>query len=85
MSVRRALIAVGLVAGALAFVPSGNAKPRDGIPAWVETSATRTLSRVFGNPTVKFPRDLASKITKPAPKEANCGGLGMTWVRVVTL
>jgi len=35
---------------------------------------------VFGNPSVKFPLDLASKITKPAPKAANCGGLGTVWV-----
>lgn len=38
--------------GALVLVPSGSAKPRDGIPSWVGTSASRTLSRVFGNPVV---------------------------------
>ena len=41
-----------LLTVALAVSPSGTAKPRDGIPAWVGASATRTLARVFGNPTV---------------------------------
>jgi hypothetical protein len=37
---------------ALSLVSSGAAKPRDGIPAWVEASSTRALAQVFGHPAV---------------------------------
>ena len=46
------VVALGFLVCALAVVPSGIAKPRDGIPAWVEASSTRTLARLFGNPSV---------------------------------
>jgi hypothetical protein len=54
-----------LLVCALAFVPSGIAKPRDGIPSWVEVPAQQTLARVFGNPVVvanwniSYPRKIA--------------------------
>jgi hypothetical protein len=48
----RTLLLLVLLACALVVVPSGTAKPRDGIPAWVGASATRTLTHVFGNPTI---------------------------------
>lgn len=48
----RTVMALGFLVCALAVVPSGIAKPRDGIPAWVEASSTRTLARLFGNPSV---------------------------------
>jgi hypothetical protein len=37
---------------ALAVVPSGVAKPGDGIPSWVAAPEKQTLARVFGNPAV---------------------------------
>jgi hypothetical protein len=43
---------LALLACALAVVPPGRAKPRDGIPAWVGARATQTLAHVFGHPTV---------------------------------
>jgi hypothetical protein len=48
----RSLMLLALVVCGLSFVPSGIAKPRDGIPSWVEGSAEQTLNRVFGNPVV---------------------------------
>ena len=48
---RTPLLLVLLVC-ALVVVPSGTAKPRDGIPGWVGASTTQTLTHVFGNPTV---------------------------------
>jgi len=62
---RRVPTAVALVVGALALVPSGSAKPHDGIPSWVQASATRMLTRVFGDPNVvatwniPYPRKVA--------------------------
>lgn len=41
-----------LLVCALALVPSGFSKPRDGIPSWVAASAAQTLARLFGNPGV---------------------------------
>jgi len=41
-----------LLTCALVVVPSGTAKPRDRVPAWVGASATQTLVHVFGNPAV---------------------------------
>jgi hypothetical protein len=46
------LMAIGSGTVALSLVPSGAAKPRDGIPAWVGASSAQTLARVFGSPTV---------------------------------
>jgi hypothetical protein len=46
------VLLVLLLGCALVRVPSGAAKPRDGIPAWLEASAAHTLARVFGNPAV---------------------------------
>ena len=51
MRSRSLMLLVLLVCG-LAFVPSGVAKPRDGIPSWVAAPAKQTLARVFGNPVV---------------------------------
>jgi hypothetical protein len=48
----RTVLLLALLACAFVLVPSGTAKPRDGIPAWVGASATQTLTNVFGNPTV---------------------------------
>ncbi len=48
----RTVLLLVLVAFAFVVAPSGTAKPRDGIPAWVGASATHTLTHVFGNPTV---------------------------------
>ena len=47
-----AVMVLGFAFCAFVFVPSGAAKPRDGIPGWVEASSTRTLAHVFGNPAV---------------------------------
>jgi hypothetical protein len=41
-----------LLTGALVAVPSGTAKRRDRIPAWVGDSAAQTLAQAFGNPRV---------------------------------
>jgi len=49
---RLALMLFGLLLSSLALVPSGIAKPRDGIPAWIAAPAKQTLARVFGNPVV---------------------------------
>jgi hypothetical protein len=46
------LMAVGGGVLSLTLVPSGVAKPHDGIPSWVGASSARTLARVFGNPAV---------------------------------
>ena len=51
MRSRSLMLLVLLVCG-LAFVPSGVAKPRDGIPSWVAAPEKQTLARVFGNPAV---------------------------------
>jgi hypothetical protein len=48
----RTMLLLVLCACAFVLAPSGTAKPRDGIPAWVGVSATQTLAHVFGNPTV---------------------------------
>lgn len=48
----RTLLLLVLLGCALVLVPSGTAKPHDGIPAWVGPSATQTLAHVFGNRTV---------------------------------
>jgi hypothetical protein len=48
----RSLMLLVLLFCGFALVPSGLAKPRDGIPAWVGAPARQTLARVFGNPVV---------------------------------
>jgi hypothetical protein len=48
----RSLLLLVLLACMLALVPSGVAKPRDGIPSWVAAPEKQTLARLFGNPAV---------------------------------
>jgi hypothetical protein len=48
----RTAAVLSLLVWALAPVASGAAKPRDGIPKWVDASARQTLARVFGSPAV---------------------------------
>jgi len=43
---------LGLLVCSLALVPSGVAKPGDGIPSWAAAPEKQTLARVFGNPAV---------------------------------
>lgn len=66
LRVRRHSLVLPLVAVCgLAFVPSGVAKPRDGVPSWLAAPAQRTLARVFGHPVVvaswniPYPRKIA--------------------------
>ena|SRR5471032_1062655 len=60
----RSLTLLVLLVCGLAFVASGVAKPRDGIPSWVGGPAKQTLAGVFGNPvvvenwTIPYPRKI---------------------------
>ncbi|HEU5372293.1 MAG TPA: hypothetical protein VFU51_07900 [Gaiellaceae bacterium] len=48
----RSVMVLAFILCAFVLAPPGAAKPRDGIPTWVEASSTRTLAHVFGNPAV---------------------------------
>jgi hypothetical protein len=48
----RPLLVLLLLVCVLVCVPSGAAKPRDGIPSWLGGPARQTLVRVFGDPVI---------------------------------